>query len=176
MAATVGVARAVDLLFEAATDEESRSLEGLLRAAARHTGRPLSVADDTAGRLGRHVFGQWHRFADRDEILVATWACARARVVAHELGHIMLGHPGVPAQEADQWLAPSAAAIMMGAWEPGGGEAGHTVRRRQCGEAATSDDVEVEAEFFASLLLRRLAVGSAARTPRLHARLDEAFG
>ncbi|WP_431952924.1 hypothetical protein [Nocardia lijiangensis] len=144
-----------------ATVEESQSLDGLVEAVSRFRGRPLRVIEDSALPTG--VFAQWIHFRDHDEVSVASWVQTRDRTIAHELGHIVLGHQGRPVLELAQAVLPAEvhdmAALML---------------RRECGNSAAADE-ESAAEQFASLLLNRLQrIGR--KEPRLRSRWGEALG
>ncbi|MGV9820730.1 MULTISPECIES: ImmA/IrrE family metallo-endopeptidase [Nocardia] len=152
---------AVDRVFTMATVEESQSLDGLVEAVSRFRGRPLRVIEDSALPAG--VFAQWIQFRDHDEVSVASWVQTRDRTIAHELGHIVLGHQGRPVLELAQAVLPAEvhdmAALML---------------RRECGNSVAADE-ESAAEQFASLLLNRLQrIGR--KEPRLRSRWGEALG
>ena len=42
------------------------------------------------------VCGQWRQYADRDVFLIQKGLPAWDRTLAHELGHLVLGHEGIP--------------------------------------------------------------------------------
>ncbi|WP_459961489.1 M78 family metallopeptidase domain-containing protein [Nocardia sp. IFM 10818] len=152
---------AVDRVFAMATAGESTSLDGLVAAVARERGRPLRVIEDPGMPAG--VFGQWIHYRDRDEVSFASWVQTRDRTVAHELGHILLGHQGRPVLELARDALPAGihdmAALML---------------RRECGNAVGIEE-ESAAEQFASLLLNRLqSIGG--KQPRLRSRWGEALG
>ncbi|MFI9506928.1 hypothetical protein [Nocardia sp. NPDC052566] len=155
------VGAAVDHVFAVATAAESHTLDGLLQAVSRHRGRPLRIIENPDLPAG--VFGHWIRFTDRDEVSYASWAQTRDRTVAHELGHIVLGHTGSPVLEVAQSLLPADMHDLA-----------VLVLQRECGNSAAADD-ELAAEQFASLLLNRLrSLGRGA--PRLRSRWGEALG
>ncbi|WP_378734616.1 hypothetical protein [Nocardia brasiliensis] len=143
-----------------ATAAESKSLDGVVRAIARDRGRPLEVAEDH--NLPPGVFGQWVHFADRDEVAYAPWVYTRDRTIAHEMGHIVLGHRGRPVADLAQAVLPAGmhemAALML---------------RRECGNFGAAEE-ELAAEQFAGLLLGRLQFGGRGE-PRLRSRWGEAF-
>ncbi|APE37146.1 hypothetical protein BOX37_28065 [Nocardia mangyaensis] len=152
---------AVDRIFTMATAGQSQSLDGLVEAVSRLRGRPLRVVEDSVLPTG--VFGQWVHYRDHDEVSVASWVQTRDRTIAHELGHIVLGHQGLPVLELAQSVLPTGmhemAALML---------------RRECGNAAAAEE-ELAAEQFASLLLNRLQrIGR--KEPRLRSRWGEALG
>lgn len=152
---------AVDHVFAVASATESRSVDGLLRAVSRYRGRPLEVIEDPNMPAG--VFGQWVRFGDRDEVSYASWVHTRDRTLAHELGHIVLGHQGRPVLElARELLSESMHELAA------------LILRRECGGAAAAEE-ELAAEQFASLLLNRLQI-IGRKEPRLRSRWGEALG
>lgn len=155
------VARAVEHMFRIAVGDEARSLEGMAEALSRERGRPLVVLDDA--ELPPGVFGQWVRRPDYDEVSCAAWVHARDRTIAHELGHIVLGHFGRPAIDlATDFLPPSVhdlAALML---------------RRDCSDTHSVE--EADAEAFGSLLIRRLQGTQGSDNPSIRSRLDEALG
>ncbi|WP_241665912.1 hypothetical protein [Prescottella subtropica] len=156
------IARAVNRLFRIAQGEEARSLSGLADALARDRGRRLVIHEDV---LPSGVFGQWTRHPDYDEVRFATWVHARDRTIAHELGHIILGHVGRPALDVAKQALPAdrhdLATLML---------------QRDCSDERRSDE-EADAEAFGSLLLRRLrGTNGANGSPAVRSRLDEALG
>ncbi|CAM4334787.1 hypothetical protein NONI108955_21335 [Nocardia ninae] len=154
------IVAAIDRVFTVATAEEAASLDGVVQAIARERGRPLTVSKDDSMPPG--VFGQWTHFADRDEVSYAPWVYKVDRTVAHEMGHIVLGHRGRPVVDLAQSILPESmhglAALML---------------RRECGSAGDADE-ETAAEQFAGMLLNRLQFGSRG-APRLRSRWGEAF-
>ncbi|WP_287483579.1 hypothetical protein [Rhodococcus sp. (in: high G+C Gram-positive bacteria)] len=156
------VARAVDRLFRIAEGDELRSLTGLAEALARDRGRPLVISEGPD--LPARVFGQWCRHSDHDEVKYASWVHARERTIAHELGHIALGHIGRPAIDvAIEALPPESHDLAM------------LMLQRDCDDTRSQE--EADAEAFGNLLLRRLKSGRHInRSPGIRSRLDEAFG
>ena len=156
------IARAVDRLFRIAQGDEARSLSGMADALARERGRELVIHEGTDLPIG--VFGQWRRHPDHDEVCYASWVHARDRTIAHELGHIALGHVGRPAIElATDFLPDSVHDLAM------------LMLQRDCTDSRSPE--ETDAEAFGSLLLQRLKGSSLAqRSPSIRSRLDEALG
>lgn len=155
------VSEAVDRVFRIATSSEATTLSGLMEAVARDRSRPL-IVDPSNRNLPLGVFGQWVQYPDRDEVSCAEWVHARERTLAHELGHILLGHRGRPARDfAEEFLPASAqglAKIML---------------RRECSDGHNAE--EIDAEAFASRLLGRLNSNRKSTNPGVRARLDEAI-
>ena len=155
------VSEAVDRLFRVATSGEASTLTGLMEAAARDRKRPITVVQSNKS-LPLGVFGQWVQHPDRDEVSCADWVHARERTLAHELGHILLGHRGRPARELAEEFLPAAAHGLA-----------KIMLRREC--TGGHDAEEIEAEAFASRLLGRVNSNRASRNPGVRARLDEAI-
>ena len=156
------VIRAVDRLFRIASSEEARSLEGLANALSRDRGRPLTIEESAELPVG--VFGQWKRNPDGDQILYASWVHARERTIGHEIGHIALGHAGRPAIELATAFLPESshdlATLML---------------ERNC--THKQEQEEIDAEAFASLLLRRIYNSRTVNhSPIVRSRIDEALG
>ncbi|UTM39760.1 ImmA/IrrE family metallo-endopeptidase (plasmid) [Rhodococcus pyridinivorans] len=145
--------------------QEAASVFGLIPTIQRLRGRPLHVLcnDD----LAPGVFGVWRSYPERDEIHYAPWVAAVDRTVAHEFGHMLLGHKGVSAMEtATRTLPPEwhdMASLML----------------RECGQLDGLDEplrrLEVEAEAFASELCRRIAGAGGAPSARIRSLLNEAL-
>ncbi|QCQ94163.1 hypothetical protein [Rhodococcus sp. SGAir0479] len=156
---------AVSQLLAHARGEESASVFGLVRTAERIRQRPLTVQESDT--LAPGTFGLWRNCADHDEILFSPWVAAPERTVAHELGHILLGHPGMPVDEAVRRTLPAE-------WHDVAG-----FMLRQCGQNSTGDDhlrrLERDAEGFASELCGRIAGAGRARSARIRSLLNEAL-
>lgn len=159
------VVGAVSELLAHARGDEAASVFGLIPTIERLRDRPLQVvrSDD----LAPGVFGVWRSYPERDEIHYAPWVATPDRTVAHEFGHMLLGHRGVPALEtAKRTLPPEwhdMASLML----------------RECGQLDGLDEprrrLEVEAEAFASELCRRIAGAGGARSARIRSLLNEAL-
>ena len=148
---------AVDHVWSVASREEARTLDGLFAAVARDRGRSLTV--DRQANLPPGVFGRWLAHPDRDEVECAAGVAAKSRTRAHELGHIVLGHQGVPVANMPgiSPMSSGLAALML----------------CRGGDLDANGREELHAEWFASMLLARLAAATGARDPRTHARLYE---
>lgn len=72
------------------------SLVRLVAAVGADRGRPIEV---TAADLPVGVSGQWRQYTDRDEFLIQRGLPTTERTLAHELGHLVLGHDGIPVTE-----------------------------------------------------------------------------
>jgi hypothetical protein len=163
MAAGRRVTRAVaDVLALAPRDGEV-SLTRLVAAVGEDRGRPVDV---TMADLPPGVSGQWRQYGDRDEFLIQHGLPTSERTLAHELGHLVLGHDGIlvteAAREATEVAGDDLISYMLnqrtGCMGPGG------------------EDVEQEAEDFAALLLYRLGRLPSDRASIVWVRLGEAFG
>ncbi|MFZ2177936.1 MAG: hypothetical protein WAW17_28715 [Rhodococcus sp. (in: high G+C Gram-positive bacteria)] len=131
-------------------------------ALARDRGRPLVIREGP--ELPPRVFGQWVRNPDHDEIKYASWVHARERTIAHELGHIALGHVGRPAIDLATEHLPSSSHDLA-----------KLMLQRDCTDTQSIE--EADAEAFGSLLLRRLKGSSrTSHSPAVRSRLDEALG
>lgn len=156
---------AVSELLAHARGDESASVFGLVRTAERIRKRPLIVQESDS--LAPGTFGVWRNCADRDEILFSPWVAAPERTVAHELGHILLGHQGLRVEETVRQTLPlewhDMASFML----------------RQCGQDTGEDEqlrgLERDAEGFASELCRRIAGAGRARSARIRSLLNEAL-
>lgn len=157
------VIHAVNEVLDLAPRRGEISLTGLVAAVGEYRGRPIGIA---SAELPPGVSGQWRQYADRDEFLLQVGLPATDRTLAHELGHLVLGHGGTPvadvALEATEVASADLISYMLnqrtGCMGPGG------------------EDVEQEAEDFAALLLYRLGRLRSDRSSMVQVRLGEAFG
>lgn len=125
-------------LCEAAGGDGHPSIERVV-ALATAGARPVEVRN---ARLPWGVFGRWLKYPNKDVFEVADGLPSRDWTIAHELGHLVLGH--------GKLFSEVESAVKSGA-EPS------TVMLRSCG-AASHEACELEAERFAALLLDRLRV------------------
>src|ERR1041384_1687551 len=97
MPASRRVTRAVSAVLELAPRRGEVSLPRLVDAVSEDRDRPieLKMADLPPG-----VCGQWRQYADRDVFLIQKGLPAWDRTLAHELGHLVLGHEGIPVVQA----------------------------------------------------------------------------
>lgn len=133
---------------------------GVLPVVEKLRHRPIYL--DLEATLPTGLTAKWFWAPESDSIAVMRNLPTRDRAVAHELGHMLLGHTGV-AVPLDRW-APDADASAF-AW---------TMSRRR--SRVEWDHVEWEAERFAALLcyeLRRRAGYPRAVRPGV---LADAFG
>lgn len=163
MAADRRVTEAVNEVLDLAPRRGEVSLTRLVAAVGEQRGRRITVRTE---ELPPGVSGQWRQYTDRDEFLIQQGLPTAERTLAHELGHLVLGHAGMPvadaAREAVQVASDELISYMLnqrtGCMGPGG------------------EDVEQEAEDFAALLLYRLGRLPSDRSSITQVRLGEAFG
>lgn len=163
MSADREVARAVNDVLALAPRRGEVSVSRLVAAVGEHRGRRIDV---TTEELPPGVSGQWRQYADYDEFLIQEGLPTVERTLAHELGHLMLGHDGIPVTEAardvTEFVSDDLIAYMLnqrtGCMGPGG------------------EDVEQQAEDFAALLIYRLGRVRCDRSSIVQVRLGEAFG
>jgi len=157
------VARAVNDVIALAPRRGEVSLAGLVAAVGTDRGRPIEVS---MSELPPGVSGQWRQYADHDEFQIQDGLPTVDRTLAHELGHLVLGHDGIPvveiARESTEFASDDLISYMLnqrtGCMGPGG------------------EDVEQQAEDFAALLLHRLGRLRSDRSSIVQVRLGEAFG
>ncbi len=163
MSADRRVTRAVNEVLARAPRRGEVSLAALVAAVGAGRGRSIEV---TMAELPPGVSGQWRQYVDRDEFLIQDGLPTADRTLAHELGHLVLGHDGMPvaevAREATEFAGDDLIGYMLnqrtGCMGPGG------------------EDVEQQAEDFAALLLHRLGRLRSDRSSIVQIRLGEAFG
>lgn len=163
MPADRDVTRAVNDVLALAPRRGEVSLSRLVAAVGRQRCRPIDVS---TAELPPGVSGQWRQYADHDEFLIQDGLPAVDRTLAHELGHLVLGHDGIPvadaARAATEFVSDDLIIYMLnqrtGCMGPGG------------------EDVEQQAEDFAALLLYRLGRLRSDRSSIVQVRLGEAFG
>ena len=163
MTADREVTRAVNDVLALAPRPGEVSVSRLVAAVGEHRQRPIDVS---TAELPPGVSGQWRQYADHDEFLIQDGLPTVDRTLAHELGHLVLGHDGIPvaeaAREATEFVSDDLISYMLnqrtGCMGPGG------------------EDVEQQAEDFAALLLYRLGRLRSDRSSIVQVRLGEAFG
>jgi len=157
------VTRAVNDVLAMAPRRGEVSVSRLVAAVGEHRQRPIDVS---TAELPPGVSGQWRQYADHDEFMIQDGLPTVDRTLAHELGHLVLGHEGIPvaeaAREATEFVSDDLISYMLnqrtGCMGPGG------------------EDVEQQAEDFAALLLYRLGRLRSDRSSIVQVRLGEAFG
>ncbi|HOB48261.1 MAG TPA: DUF955 domain-containing protein [Mycobacterium sp.] len=157
------VTRAVNEVLALAPEHGVVSVSRLVTAVGDDRGRPIGI---TVAALPTGVSGQWRQYADRDEFLIQEGLPTAERTLAHELGHLMLGHDGIPVTELarDQTVVASDDLIS------------YMLNQRTGCLGPAGEDAEQEAEDFAALLLYRLGRLPSDRASMVAVRLGEAFG
>lgn len=157
------VAQAVTEVLALAPRRGEVSVPRLVGAVGANRSRRIDI---TVAELPTGVSGQWRQYADHDEFRVQEGLPTAERTLAHELGHLVLGHGGIPvteiAREATEVASSDLISYMLnqrtGCMGPGG------------------EDDEQQAEDFAALLLYRLGRLRSDRSSIVQVRLGEAFG
>lgn len=161
-----GHSRAVDAAVDqvlALASGTDQSVSALARVWSGTQDRELVIED---AALPAGVFGRWLATPGRDVVQVGMGVVGRERTIAHELGHMVLGHRGQPVTEYVADLVQVASADLI-----------EHMLLRACGDDqgdCVSPD-EVAAERFAGLLTQRLAAGRWGRQGWAH-HLDDALG
>ncbi|HPX35802.1 MAG TPA: DUF955 domain-containing protein [Mycobacterium sp.] len=163
MSAAPKVTKAVNDVLELAPSRGEVSLVRLVAAVGADRGRPIEV---TAADLPVGVSGQWRQYTDRDEFLIQRGLPTTERTLAHELGHLVLGHDGIPVTEVAREAAELASDDLIS----------YMLNQRTGCMGPGGEDVEQEAEDFAALLLHRLGRLRSDRASIIQVRLGEAFG
>ena len=135
----------------------------LVEAVAEDQGRPIQIkmADLPSG-----VCGQWRQYNDHDVFLIQKGLPAWDRTLAHELGHLVLGHAGTPVVEAAREATELAGSDLIG----------YMLNQRTGCMGPAGEEAEQEAEDFAALLIYRLGRLPSDRSSIVQVRLGEAFG
>ena len=163
MAADRRVTRAVNDVLALAPRRGEVSVPRLVAAVGAHRSRPIEII---AAELPPGVSGQWRQYADRDEFLIQDGLPTADRTLAHELGHLVLGHDGMPVAELARDTAEVAGDDLIS----------YMLNQRTGCMGSGGDDVEQQAEDFAALLLYRLGRLRSDRASIVQVRLGEAFG
>ena len=163
MPASRHVTRAVNAVLDLAPRSGEVSLARLVDAVAEARDRPIELE---MAELPPGVCGQWRQYVDRDVILLQEGLPAGDRTLAHELGHLMLGHEGISAVEAARDITEFASSDLIG----------YMLNQRTGCMGPSGEDAEQEAEDFAALLIYRLGRLPSDRSSIVQVRLGEAFG
>lgn len=163
MPASRGVTKAVNDVLELAPRRGEVSLARLVTAVSASRCRPIEIemADLPAG-----VCGQWRQYTDHDVFLIQHGLPTWQRTLAHELGHLVLGHEGIPVVEAARQTAELASDDLIG----------YMLNQRTGCMGPSGEDAEQQAEDFAALLIYRLGRMPSDRASIVQVRLGEAFG
>lgn len=163
MSADRRVTRAVNEVLALAPRRGEVSLAALVAAVAADRARPIDVA---TAELPPGVSGQWRQYADRDEFLIQDGLPTVDRTLAHELGHLVLGHDGTPVADVARESAEVATDDLIS----------YMLNQRTGCMGPGGEDLEQQAEDFAALLLYRLGRLRSDRSSIVQVRLGEAFG
>jgi hypothetical protein len=163
MSASRRVTRAVNSVLDLAPRSGEVSLARLVAAVAHDRGRAIELK---MAELPSGVCGQWRQYADRDVFLIQEGLPAGDRTLAHELGHLVLGHEGISVVEAARDLTEFASSDLIG----------YMLNQRTGCMGPSGEDAEQEAEDFAALLIYRLGRLPSDRSSIVQVRLGEAFG
>jgi hypothetical protein len=163
MSASRRVTKAVSDILDMAPRRGEVTLHRLVTAVSESRGRPIEIrmADLPAG-----VCGQWRQYADRDLFLVQHGLPTWERTLTHELGHLVLGHEGMPVVQAARDNAEVASDDLIR----------YMLNQRTGCMGPSGEDAEQEAEDFAALLIYRLGRMPSDRASIVQIRLGEAFG
>lgn len=163
MSATRRVTKAVNDVLNLAPRNGEVSLTSLVAAVGEDRCRPIEIE---IAELPHGVTGQWRQYADRDVFLIQQGLPTGDRTLAHELGHLVLGHEGMLVTEVAREIAELADDDLIG----------YMLNQRTGCMGPGGEDIEQEAEDFAALLLYRLGRSPADRASIVQVRLGEAFG
>ncbi|SIL39257.1 Uncharacterised protein [Mycobacteroides abscessus subsp. abscessus] len=122
-------------------------MSAVTQAWVRTQGRELVIADAV---LPAGVFGRWLSLPDRDVVQVGVGVVGRDRTIAHELGHMVLGHRGRPVTEYVEGIVQAASSDLIS----------HMLQRACCEDPQQQPGAwqrdELAAEWFAGLLTLRV--------------------
>jgi hypothetical protein len=163
MPASRGVTSAVAAVLNLAPRRGEVSIVKLVKAVSGSRSRPIEIelADLPPG-----VCGQWRQYSDHDVFLIQKGLPAWDRTLAHELGHLVLGHEGIPVVQAAKDAMRVATDDLIG----------YMLNQRTGCMGPSGEEAEQEAEDFAALLSYRLGRLRSDRSSIVQVRLGEAFG
>ena len=163
MPASRRVASAVSTVLSMAPRRGEVSIARLVHAVGESRGRPIDIEWSD---LPPGVCGQWRQYDDHDVFLIQQGLPAADRTLAHELGHLVLGHEGIPLTEAARDSTELATDDLIR----------YMLNQRTGCMGPSGEDAEQEAEDFAALLGYRLGRLRSDRSSIVQVRLGEAFG
>ena len=163
MPAARRVTRAVNDVLDLAPEQGTVSLDRLVAAVGADRGRPIEIS---TADLPPGVSGQWRQYADHDEFLIQQGLPTAERTLAHELGHLVLGHNGMLVTELAREESELASDDLIN----------YMLNQRTGCMGPAGEEAEQEAEDFAALLLYRLGRLPSDRASIVAVRLGEAFG
>lgn len=163
MPASRRVAGAVSTVLNMAPRRGEVSITKLVKAVADSRGRAIEIQME---ELPPGVCGQWRQYADHDVFLIQQGLPAWDRTLAHELGHLVLGHEGISVTEAARDNTELVSEDLIR----------YMLNQRTGCMGPSGEDAEQEAEDFAALLGHRLGRLRSDRSSIVQVRLGEAFG
>jgi hypothetical protein len=163
MPASRRVAGAVSAVLNLAPRRGEVSIMRLVQAVAENRDRPIDIQME---ELPPGVCGQWRQYTDHDEFLIQQGLPAWDRTLAHELGHLVLGHEGISIEEAARDTTELVSDDLIR----------YMLNQRTGCMGPSGEDAEQEAEDFAALLGYRLGRLRSDRASIVQVRLGEAFG
>ncbi|HNM85064.1 MAG: DUF955 domain-containing protein [Mycobacterium sp.] len=163
MAASRRVTKAVNDVIDLAPRQGEVTVTRLVTAVGEHRGRPITIR---MAELPAGVCGQWRQYADDDVFVIQQGLPTWERTLAHELGHLVLDHGGIPIVEAALDTAELASGDLIR----------YMLNQRTGCMGPSGQEAEQEAEDFAALLIYRLGRIPSDRSSLFQVRLGEAFG
>lgn len=163
MSASNKVADAVAEVLDLAPRHGEVSIARLVQAVGDNRGRPIDIE---MAELPAGVCGQWRQYAERDVFLIQDGLPAWDRTLAHELGHLVLGHEGIHVTRAARDMTELVSEDLIG----------YMLNQRTGCMGPSGEEAEQEAEDFAALLAYRLGRLPSDRSSIVQVRLGEAFG
>lgn len=163
MATSRRVTHAVSDVLNLAPRRGEVSILRLVKAVSENRSRAIDVE---LAELPAGVCGQWRQYGDHDVFLIQKGLPAWDRTLAHELGHLVLGHEGMPVTEAAKSETEVASDDLIR----------YMLNQRTGCMGPSGEDAEQEAEDFAALLTYRLGRLPSDRSSIVQVRLGEAFG
>jgi hypothetical protein len=163
MPASRRVAGAVSAVLNLAPRRGEVSIVRLVQAVADNRNRPIDIEME---ELPPGVCGQWRQYTDHDVFLIQQGLPAWDRTLAHELGHLVLGHEGISVEEAARDNTELVSDDLIR----------YMLNQRTGCMGPSGEDAEQEAEDFAALLSYRLGRLRSDRSSIVQVRLGEAFG
>jgi hypothetical protein len=163
MPASRRIAGAVSSVLHLAPRRGEVSIARLVQAVGESRNRAIEIEME---ELPPGVCGQWRQYSDHDVFMIQQGLPAWDRTLAHELGHLVLGHEGISVEEAarDSTVFVSDELIR------------YMLHQRTGCMGPSGEDLEQEAEDFAALLAYRLGRLRSDRSSIVQVRLGEAFG
>ena len=163
MPASRRVAGAVSSVLHLAPRRGEVSIARLVQAVAENRDRPIEILME---ELPPGVCGQWRQYTDHDVFMIQQGLPAGDRTLAHELGHLVLGHEGISIEEAARDTTEFVSDDLIR----------YMLHQRTGCMGPAGEDLEQEAEDFAALLAYRLGRLRSDRSSIVQVRLGEAFG